>query len=917
MNKMKNIFLYSLAAFTATTLTAQAQEADIPTSSDNLTIPATTDCIVPFHVEDKGKALPIIWGLDTAWPDEGNMKRGIAFIGAENLGTARASFQPNDKIVDGQLSNRQKAALNNRLNLIRLGGVTDIMLNCDHEVLMTPENATASQEKEYAQHRENYVGHPEEWVKLIEATARHCQQSGFKVVAVAPFNEPDFGWNQGTINDFYEIVKLLKSNPFFENIRICGGNTLNCDKALLWYNTLKEYLDEGNTHQLAGSFDNYANFFTTVRADGKHATADELHNVMEAMVGVEYGMQTGIWWGFDGLARGEFCRASNNGERLAYAEDRAHWTAGAVYRNNKENKLQAFVGSSERQANNSSYLFVSKGLDVYYEGYGPVREYLVDMPGGTEYQTGQTNAERVVNITWGEDVQPYIDGDYVLMNVHSGKVLSLSGANPTEGSTVSQRNFVDKADYQQWRVKPANNRIGGDFSYYTITSLNNKGFTMDVKNWGLETADIIAYYANYGSNQQWYLQYAGNGNFYIRSRHSSLYLEVAGAGTFNGAKIQQAAYSGAAKQQWRFIPIGEALEMTAPSAPTGLTATSRTGSILLEWEANTEKDLAGYSILRAEVSVDGNSPLQFNTICRGLTSTSFLDNNLRQGVNYAYKIKATDRSGNTSEASNIVEGQTIESRTLIAQWQFDGSLKDNTENDMNLIFNGTPTFTGIHQSGEKSLMLNTSSQYIRLPYEIANMPCMTICSWVRIREKTAWQRLFDFGNGTSQYMFFTPNNGQEARFVMKNGGDEEILSCEALPLNTWVHVAISIGESNTTIYINGKQAAQSTTMTIRPNDICPTLNYIGHSQFKSDPVLKGYIDDFRIYNYALDADEIVSVTEDLTNGIDTPEYVSKSPVTSIEYYNPGGTRLSTPTKGMNIIRYIHADGSVEIEKIIK
>lgn len=37
------------------------------------------------------------------------------------------------------------------------------------------------------------------------------------------------------------------------------GNTLNSDQALPWYNYLKDQLDEGNTHQLAGSFDNFAN----------------------------------------------------------------------------------------------------------------------------------------------------------------------------------------------------------------------------------------------------------------------------------------------------------------------------------------------------------------------------------------------------------------------------------------------------------------------------------------------------------------------------------------------------------------------------------------------------------------------------------------------------------------------------------
>ena len=49
-------------------------------------------------------------------------------------------------------------------------------------------------------------------------------------------------------------------------------------RQMKWYEHNKEFLDEGNTHQLAGSFDTYAEFFTKVREDGRHATADELHN---------------------------------------------------------------------------------------------------------------------------------------------------------------------------------------------------------------------------------------------------------------------------------------------------------------------------------------------------------------------------------------------------------------------------------------------------------------------------------------------------------------------------------------------------------------------------------------------------------------------------------------------------------------
>jgi len=187
-------------------------------------------------------------------------------------------------------------------------------------------------------------------------------------------------------------------------------------------------LDEGNTHQLAGSFDNFASFFTTVRANGDHATADECHNVMEPMVGVEYGLQTAIWWGTAEYARGEFVKASD-GARLAYAEHRPNWTAASVYRA-PDGKVQAFGGTSERQAVTTTYRFVSKDRDVFFEGYGPLREYYMELPGGTGYQNGQTGAERVVNITTGEDIQPIINGKYILINRISMKAARWLLAQP-------------------------------------------------------------------------------------------------------------------------------------------------------------------------------------------------------------------------------------------------------------------------------------------------------------------------------------------------------------------------------------------------------------------------------------------------------------------------------------------------------
>lgn len=528
-----------------------------------------TDNTLFFSTSDKGTNMPILWGLDTAWPSEENIRRGVRFIGAENIGVARVSFQPWDFMgAETTLTERLENNLRERLRLVSYIGApgeVDLALNND-----APGDVYDTRYSNPATDADAL----EAYCNLIYATTLSCQDKGWNVVSAAPLNEPDYTFNgQGSKEDFLAIAKKLKTDyPQYNDnsIRISGGNTLNCDEALPWYEFLSDYIDEGNTHQLAGDFNHYADFFSTVRADGKYATADELHNVMEAMVGVEYGMQTGIWWGTAELARGEFCKASF-GERLAYAENRKAWTSAAVYRS-PQGKTQAFVGSSERQAKPSSYRFVSTDRDVFFDGHGPQREYVVETPGGEGYQVeGQTNAECVVDITWGEDVRPVIDGSYIIMNAYSKKLLSVDGAIENL-SPIIQKNASD-ASSQVWEIKPTPITIGGDFSYYTIKNTDNTDMKLDILNFSLEEGGaIIIYNGATGTNEQWYLKYAGNGYFMIKSRHSNLCLEISEESMADGVKVHQASPTGNPRQLWRFLPLDAPCETDAPDSPAKLTA---------------------------------------------------------------------------------------------------------------------------------------------------------------------------------------------------------------------------------------------------------------------------------------------------------------------------------------------------------
>lgn len=815
------------------------------------------DRTVSFSVSDTGVYKPIIWGLDLAWLSESNIRRGIAFMGADRVDLIRTSFQPNLPLVNGDIQGTQITDLNTRLSLIDLtGSKTKVMLNCDHP------SVDAS-----------YLGNAANWAALIDATAKRVQARGRTIVSVSPFNEPDYGWGQFTGSngqlDFYNICGELRKNTRFDSIRICGGNTLNCDQALPWYNALKGRLEEGNTHQLAGNFDNFATFYQTVRANGDMATGDELHNVMEAMVGVEYGMQTGIWWGTAEYARGEFVKASD-GRRLGYAEHRPNWTAASVYRS-LEGKVQAFGGTSERQAATTTYRFVSKDKDVFFDGVGPQREYLMTLPGGTAYQTGQTNAERVVNITWGADIQPVINGRYMLVNRNSGKVVGVTGGATTAGATLSQ-NTNTGATYQQWNVTPVDSRIGGDYSYFTISAVNS-GKSMDLLNYSLSNGGgIIIWDDTKSGNQQWYLEYASDGWFYIRSRHSGKCMDVSGSSTANTAVINHWDYLGRTSQQWRFVPVGAPVEFVAPSAPTNLTATGKGTVIRLDWTASPESDVAGYTILRADSATGA-----YYTIARNVTTNTYVDNTSLEGKTYFYKIKAVDNSLNSSVFSNETSAMETGAHELVARFDFEGNTMDSTTN----LFHGSPSGGLGYMAGKvgsKSLWLNGTTGFVQLPVYIANQREITVAAWIYWTGTSTGQRIFDFGNSSTEYMYLTPKATLSGlRFAIKNGATEQQLNASALGTNKWVHVAVTLSNTGASLYVNGLQVATSAAVTLSPMDFKPMLNYIGRSQ-TTIPFFSGMIDDFKIYNYALSMNEVADLAVSLPAAAKVDDGLTLCPV---------------------------------------
>ncbi|NHA68536.1 hypothetical protein [Phycicoccus flavus] len=93
----------------------------------------------------------------------------------------------------------------------------------------------------------------------------------------------------------------------------------------------------------------------------------------------------------------------------------------------------------------------------------------------------------------------------------------------------------------------------------------------------------------------------------------------------------------------RFTPATTA-DTTPPAAPTGLTATASGDVVALSWTANTEPDLAGYTVARASTAAG-----PFTTLA-STTSPSFTDTAPLAGTN-VYRVTASDTAGNVSAPS--------------------------------------------------------------------------------------------------------------------------------------------------------------------------------------------------------------------------------------------------------------------------
>jgi len=199
---------------------------------------------------------------------------------------------------------------------------------------------------------------------------------------------------------------------------------------------------------------------------------------------------------------------------------------------------------------------------------------------------------------------------------------------------------------------------------------------------------------------------------------------------------------------------------------------------------------------------------------------------------------------------------------LVALYTMDENVQDSSGRNWHGVLNGGAGYdTGY---AGKALNFNGSSTYVDLPIGplMPTLDSVTVATHVNFSGGTgSWQRIFDFGSGTTNYMFLCPRQGTAGamRFVIRSTTvAEQIMDAPTALPTGWHHVAVTIDSATMTmkLYLDGEQVGSAATKLL-PKDLgVTTQNWLGRSQYVADAYFFGLLDEFRIYNKALSAAEV-------------------------------------------------------------
>ena len=196
---------------------------------------------------------------------------------------------------------------------------------------------------------------------------------------------------------------------------------------------------------------------------------------------------------------------------------------------------------------------------------------------------------------------------------------------------------------------------------------------------------------------------------------------------------------------------------------------------------------------------------------------------------------------------------------LVAYYPFNGNANDESGNGYNGIVYGANLTTDRFGNTNSAYIFNGGDDYIEIPgtESVDIDDAITISTWVKLDDLTAGNNIVTkWLPFQKSFVLYENEFSDNFQFVLFADGDVifiELSSNTPAVVGEWTHIAATYDGNQAIIYYNGQpDGTQIASGVIHQggSDI-----EIGRDNFFNHP-LDGMIDDIRIYNYALDGNEI-------------------------------------------------------------
>ena len=252
-----------------------------------------------------------------------------------------------------------------------------------------------------------------------------------------------------------------------------------------------------------------------------------------------------------------------------------------------------------------------------------------------------------------------------------------------------------------------------------------------------------------------------------------------------------------------------------------------------------------------------------------LISTNVYDNSFKARANISIGMNYIGKGSGNKNINGVLShlkiyNTAISAARICENVNMDGLIHYRPMSSLNDLVGGAHLYDGANYSFVEDRLHNSNSAiyfkrgYLRAPNGVYfSGGDFTITDWVRIKSKSNWERIIDFGNGVNhdnvglyvvnKYIVGFLRDGAEALGKISYvEGNYDII------LDKWYHIAFILNQKFGSIYVNGERIAKRK-VDFAPSNVTRNMSYIG--KCKETLNANAVYSHLRIYNISITTGE--------------------------------------------------------------